>query len=655
MSWAKWHKESENSALEAHEHLRLGRPDQARISFEKAADAEEQALRRVDPQDKPRTYSITAVSAVALWYKAGEFTRAQTLAAEVTQKDYLPAYARTEIERILANIERAAAAGRVQGAVALDTIRTTGGATDGGFLVPGTPDQRTLSEPGRSGHLRAVRTGTKENAMLNGYWLFCEPNTQIARNPAQYDEFIALFKHACLFQREVNLSDMMVVGSPNFRRAYNSDTHFKKLVHSPWVNISLLHRKGRTGPPMDLVDVKDFHHRENLYSEEDRRYFEQEGSDRYLRALQAKSESTVIVRDGTQRDPIFTRRVLDGLDGEYLKTHLGEHAALFAQVTREYQAEGNRILGAIHFENGRKDGRFRFGEPMVWDVFFDALADRVTAAQRDAMSQTIWRFYRANLVRAESDLMGVDPIQPPESQFYVEAMFGKSLRQMIALPNPEEFRVYSLSTSLDDAALYRHLDFDTIEKIRRRASPMFDAAAARQVQKGLDLDGEKDWAARRAAQFEAAMVEYLQFTTQELTQRFTWAQKPSLLRQLRIQFATLIADSVVDSHGRPKPLVTTVFNTLWTAAVTASSLDPVALQFSSGPQLSSMTHFLTAMVAPWLAVGDSRLAAATTTGANRARLEALSRPEERAQIKSNLVTPGNIDLPGSVVAHGTPV
>lgn len=40
-----------------------------------------------------------------------------------------------------------------------------------------------------------------------------------------------------LFQREVNLSDLMVIASPNFREAYRNDPDFRALVMSDWVNL----------------------------------------------------------------------------------------------------------------------------------------------------------------------------------------------------------------------------------------------------------------------------------------------------------------------------------------------------------------------------------------------------------------------------------
>lgn len=78
--------------------------------------------------------------------------------------------------------------------------------------------------------------------MLDGYWLFGEPNTVIARDPSHQNEYISLFKRACLFQREVNLSDLMVIASPNFREAYRIDADFRELVASDRVNFRYLHQ-----------------------------------------------------------------------------------------------------------------------------------------------------------------------------------------------------------------------------------------------------------------------------------------------------------------------------------------------------------------------------------------------------------------------------
>jgi hypothetical protein len=83
MSWSDAHRVSEELANEAHVALRAGSSQHALALFLKAAEAEEKALSLVSPIDKPRTFGITAVSTVALWYKGGELSRAESSAYKV--------------------------------------------------------------------------------------------------------------------------------------------------------------------------------------------------------------------------------------------------------------------------------------------------------------------------------------------------------------------------------------------------------------------------------------------------------------------------------------------------------------------------------------------------------------------------------------------
>jgi len=72
MSWATLHRTSEELASHAHNALRRGAVAEAESFFAQAAEGEEQALAQLVLADKPRTFGIMAVSAVALWYKARE-------------------------------------------------------------------------------------------------------------------------------------------------------------------------------------------------------------------------------------------------------------------------------------------------------------------------------------------------------------------------------------------------------------------------------------------------------------------------------------------------------------------------------------------------------------------------------------------------------
>jgi hypothetical protein len=79
MTWADHHTQSERLAAEAELTARRGGTQQAIILYRLAAEAEARALADLDPM-KTRTLGITAVSAVALWYKAHDYLQAERLA-----------------------------------------------------------------------------------------------------------------------------------------------------------------------------------------------------------------------------------------------------------------------------------------------------------------------------------------------------------------------------------------------------------------------------------------------------------------------------------------------------------------------------------------------------------------------------------------------
>ena len=79
MSWIDHHKASEAAAAAAHDARREGQEHQATLLFATAATEEIAALGHLNVEEKPRTFGITAVSAVALSYKAGELLQAEHL------------------------------------------------------------------------------------------------------------------------------------------------------------------------------------------------------------------------------------------------------------------------------------------------------------------------------------------------------------------------------------------------------------------------------------------------------------------------------------------------------------------------------------------------------------------------------------------------
>lgn len=105
MTWSRYHTQSEQLANEAESEERLGNIERATELYDLAAAAELCALDEADIT-KSRTVGITAVSAVALLYKAGNFAEARHLGEEWLGKDdLLPPFAIDQIHEILTEID----------------------------------------------------------------------------------------------------------------------------------------------------------------------------------------------------------------------------------------------------------------------------------------------------------------------------------------------------------------------------------------------------------------------------------------------------------------------------------------------------------------------------------------------------------------------
>lgn len=100
MTWAKFHAESERLAIDAHLASRARNTDHSLALYKQAADAERKALDQLDGS-KVRTRGITAVSAVALWFKAGEYVLAEQFAYSMLADPLTPEFAREELRNLV--------------------------------------------------------------------------------------------------------------------------------------------------------------------------------------------------------------------------------------------------------------------------------------------------------------------------------------------------------------------------------------------------------------------------------------------------------------------------------------------------------------------------------------------------------------------------
>lgn len=100
MTWVELHTESERFAIEAQLALRARNAVKAIELYKRAAEIERQALEQIDVS-KARTRGITAVSAVALWFKAREYALAEQLAYSMLADPHIPEFARDELRNLV--------------------------------------------------------------------------------------------------------------------------------------------------------------------------------------------------------------------------------------------------------------------------------------------------------------------------------------------------------------------------------------------------------------------------------------------------------------------------------------------------------------------------------------------------------------------------
>lgn len=110
MSWLSWHEKSERLASDAHVCARRGERGRALRLFAEAAEAESRALDELDVA-KTRTLGITTVSAVSLWFKARQFSRAEQLAHRWLSSLKLPQFAVDQARSLLQAVWTAQAMG----------------------------------------------------------------------------------------------------------------------------------------------------------------------------------------------------------------------------------------------------------------------------------------------------------------------------------------------------------------------------------------------------------------------------------------------------------------------------------------------------------------------------------------------------------------
>jgi hypothetical protein len=373
--------------------------------------------------------------------------------------------------------------------------------------------------------------------MLNGYWLF--GGQPYCGNPDFLDLYIALFKHACLFQQRVVLTEPMIVNSRNFRIAYSSDAEFRILARSDIVAIAHMDRVGnRHGPPMNLIQAKEFCGLINAFANLPAEYRTAE-RDWELEELQSKPTASMLFPNSGIRDPLFTLNILQNLDTPFIKHALGPFHTRYCDLVREYVTRyqaSDEPLGIIHFSTG--ENWMRRGN--IASEFLSAVSDKVSQAELSLLRGAIEEFGSAHYLRTEAQVMGKDPILTPSHGYYSRVMLNRTIEDLFDREPLEHVSTFTLRSSLDYPQLYRNLDFALLEKLRS------------QTDEGIaffrSIDGHDPTAFRTAAENYCRRVE------RELSKSFAPLLKPSLEHDYIYRFATLARDTALDPRGESRGL-----------------------------------------------------------------------------------------------------
>jgi len=103
VTWIEHHKASERLATDAEIAARRGETSRAQDLYARAAEAEERALRDLEPS-KARTLGISAVSTVSLYHKATRLSIAEAVSYRWLASEQLPDFAREQLRGLLQSI-----------------------------------------------------------------------------------------------------------------------------------------------------------------------------------------------------------------------------------------------------------------------------------------------------------------------------------------------------------------------------------------------------------------------------------------------------------------------------------------------------------------------------------------------------------------------
>jgi hypothetical protein len=301
----------------------------------------------------------------------------------------------------------------------------------------------------------------------SGYFMLAHRDTAICHDTTRLIEYKAAIKHAILFNKTLVISDHMVVNSPNFRLAYNSDRNFQDIICSGFLEIAHFD-KFINGPHFTLRQLRDFYHR----IEDHQGYvfhpnlphcFRTEEFDFELDRIQ--DSITHRFPPSELRDPLFTQLVTDQMESEFLKDALGNmyssYEVAFERLKSDVMASDYPIFGIIHFDPEHSLKR----ESTIFGYLADTRRARAVGLSIEGLIKkygpAVSHPHRALLVRAETQILGARAVLPSDLKDYRRLVLPASRANSIQKSESEEVQ-FDLGLVLTKTALA----FLTLEQLR---------------------------------------------------------------------------------------------------------------------------------------------------------------------------------------------
>jgi hypothetical protein len=288
------------------------------------------------------------------------------------------------------------------------------------------------------------------------FWQFGNRNNEVSHSEAKLPLYVNLLKHSMLFHRRLVLADHMVVNSPNFLRCVR-DHALRDIISKETVSIayigSPLQAEEDKNSHYDLLRMRQFYRRYNLYHEETPQYLAAADFDAEVVAIEDITNPLYRIdnhRDARLEDALkrfissssFRRLCLPEATNETVELSQRQFRFAMSKCRERYGS-----VGIIHFDPTHRDQ----SEQTVFEIIRTipgVASSTENPVHNRQFRRELTRIANVFLMRAETAAVNVSPILTPHEAKYVE-LFSREFENV----NMQNGNSRSFSFSLTTACL----------------------------------------------------------------------------------------------------------------------------------------------------------------------------------------------------------